>query len=161
MKLLIPFFFFVGSLCGQNHQTLTVETIAGEDISIAELTAQGPVLINFWALWCEPCKIEMKQLQSLFEKYRERRFSIVAVNQDNQKSVAKVSSYVSSQQFTFYVALDPDGEIAQQFNLQNIPLSILIDRNGKVAYKALGYKPGDEIKLEEAIRESLAVENAQ
>ncbi|MBI2427320.1 MAG: TlpA family protein disulfide reductase [Ignavibacteriales bacterium] len=161
MKLLLSLFFFVTLLSGQDYRTLAVETIGGEEISIEELTARGPVLINFWALWCEPCKIEMKQLQSLFEKYRERHFSIVAVNQDNQKSVAKVASYVSSQQFTFYVALDPGGEIAQQFNLQNIPLSILLDRNGKVAYKALGYKPGDEKKLEEAILETLTVENVQ
>ncbi|MEW5797852.1 MAG: TlpA disulfide reductase family protein [Bacteroidota bacterium] len=149
--LLLPTLF----LHSQELGNLTVETIDGEEISIAALSAQGPVLINFWALWCEPCKLEMKQLQSLSEKYKSRHFSIVAVNQDNQKSVSKVPSYVSSQQFTFYIALDPDGEIAQRFNVQNIPFSILFGKNGKIVYKTLGYKPGDEAILEQEIQKVL------
>ncbi len=155
MKLLRVLFLPILFLHSQELVNLTVETIDGEEVSIAALSARGPVLINFWALWCEPCKLEMKHLQSLSEKYRDRQFSIVAVNQDNQKSMSKVPSYVSSQQFTFYVALDPDGEIAQQFNVQNIPFSILIDKKGKIAYKTLGYKPGDEAILEQEIQKVL------
>lgn len=147
------------SLSGHDYRSLIVELITGEEISIAELTVRGPVLINFWALWCEPCKLEMKQLQSLYEKYNDRNFSIVAVNQDNQKSIAKVSSYLASQRFSFHVVTDPDGEIAQRFNVQNIPFSILIDTSGKVVYTSLGYKPGDEQKLEQAIVESIEGKN--
>lgn len=152
MKLLYVLLFPAIFLHSQELRNITVETIDGEEISIAALTAQGPVLINFWALWCEPCKLEMKQLQSLFERYENEHFSIVAINQDNQKSVSKVSSYVSAQQFSFHIVLDPEGEIAQHYNVQNIPFSLLFDRDGKIAYKALGYKPGDEARLEKEIQ---------
>ncbi|MDP1675556.1 MAG: TlpA disulfide reductase family protein [Bacteroidota bacterium] len=135
----------------QEHQNLVIQTLNGNEVSLKELTSKGPVLVNFWALWCEPCKLEMKQLQSIYNQYKDKGFSIVAINQDNQKSVSKVSSYISSQEYSFYISTDSDGEIAQQFNVQNIPFSLLFDTNGMIVYKALGYKPGDEKKIEEEL----------
>lgn len=143
----------------QDHQNLVVRTIDSDEVSLEELISKGPVLVNFWALWCEPCKIEMKQLQSIYDRYKEKGFSILAINQDNQKSVSKVSSFISSQGYSFFVATDEDGEVAQQFNVQSIPLSLLFDGNGKIVYKALGYKPGDEKKIEEALEKLFSVKN--
>lgn len=145
----------------QEHQNLVVQTIDGEELSLESLIQQGPVLVNFWALWCEPCKLEMKQLQSIVDRYKDRGFSLLAINQDNQKSIGKVSVFISSMGYSFQVATDPDGEIAQQFNVQSIPLSLLFDSNGNVVYKALGYKPGDEKKIEEALEKILSVRNDQ
>ena len=163
LPALYTLFFFL--LClpsiavSQDHQNLVVQTIDGDDLSLEELVSKGPVLVNFWALWCEPCKIEMKQLQSIYDRYNEKGFSILAINQDNQKSIGKVSSYISSQKYSFFVALDPDGEIAQQFNVQSIPLSLLFNSSGRIVYKALGYKPGDEKKIEEELQKLFLVKN--
>ncbi len=153
--------FIMSFTFSQDHQNLVVQTINGEDMSLEALTERGPVLLNFWALWCEPCKIEMKQLQSLYERYQSKGFSILAVNQDNQKSIAKVASYVSSQQYTFHISTDSDGDVAQRFNVQSIPLSLLFDTNGTIVYKALGYKPGDERKIEEALEKLFPAGNAE
>ncbi len=151
MKTLFLFISVLSNLYSQEHQNLVVQTIIGEEVSLQELTSKGPVLINFWALWCEPCKMEMKRLQSIYDRYKERGFSILAINQDNQKSLSKVPPFIASQEYSFYVATDPDGEIAQLFNVQSIPLSLLFNKNGSIVYKALGYKPGDEKKIEEAL----------
>lgn len=145
----------------QEHQNLVVQSINGDEVSLEELISKGPVLLNFWALWCEPCKIEMKQLQSIYDRYKDKGLSILAVNQDNQKSVSKVASYISSQEYSFYISTDADGEVAQQFNVQSIPLSLLFDKNGTVIYKALGYKPGDERKIEEALEKYFAEKNEE
>ena len=159
MKYFFILFSLVSSLYAQEHQNLTVQTLNGDDVAVESLIQQGPVLVNFWALWCEPCKLEMRTLQSLYEKYKDRNFSILAINQDNQKSVSKVSSFIASLEYSFYVSTDPNGEVAQQFNVQNIPFSLLFDKNGKVVYKAIGYKPGDEKKLEAALEKILSVKN--
>ncbi len=161
MKLFFIFLSVFSFLSSQEHQNLVVETIDGNEISLEELTFKGPVLVNFWALWCEPCKIEMKQLQSMYDRYKERGFSILAINQDNQKSVSKVPAFIASQEYSFYVSTDPDGEIAQQFNVQSIPMSLLFDKNGSIVYKALGYKPGDEKKIEEALEKIFSEGNEQ
>ncbi len=151
MKTIFLLLVFFSILSSQDHQNLVVQTIAGDEVSLQKLISRGPVLVSFWALWCEPCKIEMKQLQSIYDRFSDKGFSILAINQDNQKSISKVSSYISSQEYSFYVATDPDGEVAQQFNVQSVPLSVLFDKNGTVVYKALGYKPGDEKKIEEVL----------
>jgi len=161
MKTFFLLIVIFSNLSSQEHQNLIVQTIAGEEVSLQELISRGPVLVNFWALWCEPCKIEMKQLQSLYDRYSEKGFSILAINQDNHKSISKVSSYISSHEYSFYISTDPDGELAQQFNVQSIPLSILFDTNGIIVYKALGYKPGDEKKIEEALENIYKINDVQ
>lgn len=145
----------------QEHQNLVVQSVDGNEVAIETLLENGPVLINFWALWCEPCKVEMKQFQSMYERYKEKGFSILAINQDNQKSVAKVRSYISSNDFSFLVSTDPQGEVAQQFNVQSYPTSLLFDKNGTIVYKAIGYKPGDEKKIIDVLEKLFAVKNEQ
>jgi thiol-disulfide isomerase/thioredoxin len=151
----------IGLSFAQEHQNLVVQSIDGEEIAIEVLLEKGPVLVNFWALWCEPCKVEMKQFQFIYERYKEQGFSILAINQDNQKSVAKVRSYISSNDFSFLVSTDPQGEVAQQFNVQSYPTSLLFDKNGTVVYKAIGYKPGDEKKIIDALEKLFSVKNEE
>ena len=145
----------------QDHQDLVVQAINGDEISLKALTEKGPVLLNFWALWCEPCKAEMGQFQSLYDRYREKGFSILTVNEDNQKSVSKVPAYISAQEYTFFVSVDPDGDVAQMFNVQSYPTSLLFDRRGTIVYRELGYKPGDEEKLEEAMKKLFSKDDEQ
>jgi thiol-disulfide isomerase/thioredoxin len=161
MKTLFLLLSIVSFLFSQEHQNLAVQTINGDEVSLKELILQGPVLVNFWALWCEPCKLEMKQLQFIYERYKNKGFTILAINQDNQKSISKVAPFISSQEYSFYVSTDPDGEVAQQFNVQNIPSNLLFDMSGKVVYKALGYKPGDEKKIEDALDKLFSEKNDQ
>lgn len=102
---------FIGLLTApvlaQRAPNLVVETLAGKKLALEELRSNGPTLVTFWALWCSPCKLELKQLQSLYEKYGSRGFTVLAINQDSPKSFAKVRSYVAAQGFTFPVGLDP------------------------------------------------------
>lgn len=140
------------AMYGQDFQPLTLTAIDGKRVSLQEMVSNGPTLVTFWALWCEPCKLELRHLQSLYEKYKDEQFSILAVNQDNQKSIAKVSSFISSHEYTFTVVTDPNGEVAQTYNVRNIPFGILYDRNGIAVYTSIGYKPGDERELEAQVQ---------
>ena len=147
-------------LSAQNIQSVTVRSLSGDDVELSKMVSRGPTLVSFWALWCEPCKLELRQLQSMYEKYKDRNFSILAVNQDNQRSISKVSSYIAAHGYTYSIATDPDNEVAQMFNVQNIPFSILYDTNGNAVYKTIGYKPGDEHTLEEHLQKLLMKKDA-
>ncbi|MFA5834203.1 MAG: TlpA disulfide reductase family protein [Bacteroidota bacterium] len=153
--------FLLSFTLAQEHQNLVVQSIQGDEVSLELLIANGPVLVNFWALWCEPCKVEMKQFQTIYDRYKEKGFSILAINQDNQKSVAKVSTYISSNDYSFLVSTDPKGEISQQFNVQSYPTSLLFDKNGIIVYKSIGYKQGDEKKIVDALEKIFAVKNEE
>ena len=142
----------------QDKVSFSFSTIDNKNIQISELYKEGPVLINFWALWCEPCKVGMRALKLLYDKYKDKGFTILGINQDSPKSVSKVRSYISSQKIKFPVAIDPNGQLLQKFNGQSIPYSLLINEEGKIVYKNVGYLPGDEIKLEKEIQKLLTGE---
>ena len=144
------------SLYSQDKVNFSVSTIDNREIELSELYNKGPLLVNFWALWCEPCKVEMRVLKKLYEKYKDKGFMIVGINQDSPKSVSKVRSYISSQKINFPVALDPNNQYLQKLNGQSIPYSLLFNGEGEIVYKSVGYLPGDEIKLEKEIQKLLA-----
>lgn len=159
-SLIILLFLTIISITvsAQDQINLSVSTIGNKNIEISELYKKGPLLINFWALWCEPCKVEMRVLKNLYKKYKDKGFTILGINQDSPKSVSKVRSYISSQKINFPVVIDPNSQLLQKFNGQSIPYSLLINEEGEIVYKNVGYLPGDEAKLEKEIQKLLTEE---
>jgi thiol-disulfide isomerase/thioredoxin len=109
------------------------------------------VYVTFWALWCVPCLQELRALNGVADRNAKEAFTILAVNQDTPKSLAKVKAYVSSQGYVFPVILDPNAQLLQIFNGQALPFSVLLGKNGKVINTRTGYLPGDEKQIEEDI----------
>lgn len=151
--------FFSTSVLSQDYIDFSSETLNNEEIQLSEVYANGPTLVNFWALWCKPCRAEMKHLEVIYNKYKDKGFTIIGINQDTPRSVAKVKSFVSSHNLSFPIVTDPSQEIFQQFNGQSIPLSVLFGKDGKVVYSHVGYLPGDEIKLEGEVKKILGIKN--
>lgn len=149
------FLMFSFSLVAQGKIDFSVTTVDNEQIELSTLYNKGPLLVSFWALWCEPCKVEMKVLKDIYKKYEDKNFTILGINQDSPKSVSKVRAYISSQRISFPVALDPNGQLLQKLNGQSIPYSLLFNKEGEIMYKSVGYLPGDEIKLEKEIQKLL------
>jgi len=152
--LIITLFLFV-NIPAQTKINFSITTLNNKKIELPNLYSKGPVLINFWALWCEPCKEEMRQLNQIYKKYKDSGFTILGINQDSPKSVSKVRAYVASHKIDFLIALDPDFQYLQKMNGQSIPYSLLFDTDGNIVYKNVGYLPGDETKLENEIRKLL------
>ena len=141
----------------QDKLDFTLDLVDGESKAFSEIYPDGPLLVNFWALWCKPCRTEMKALVNLYAKYSADGFQILGINQDTPRSLAKVRSFVESHQIDYLIALDPNKEIFEMYNGQVIPLSILYDKEGNILYQSTGYLPGDEFKLEEEIVKALEV----
>ena len=148
------------SLKAQSYTDFTLTDINGDEVTLSKLLEKGPVLISFWATWCEPCKEEMRMINSIYEKYKDRGFTLLAVNEDNQKSIAKVKSFIESKDYKFPVLLDPDKKVYEAYwgnsDLQ-LPFSVLINRNKEIAAKHSGFLPGDELKVEEEIKTALEI----
>ena len=130
---------------------LVLEELDGSTSTLSDYLRTGPVYISFWALWCEPCKQELHALKAFAKEHADDPFTILAVNQDSPKSLAKVKAYVKSQSYPFQVILDPNTQVFQAFNGQTYPFSVLIDRSGKVVSTRTGYLPGDEKDIEKDI----------
>lgn len=158
-KVIIALIFLVtGIHSAQTFPEFTGKSLNGEEIRFSETYKKGLTLLNFWALWCEPCRVEIKVLNKLYQKYRPKGLNVISINQDTPRSVSKVRAYSVSHNLEFPVIPDLNKEIFQQFNGQLIPLTFLIDKNGEVLYKHVGYLPGDEIELEAEIAKYLGEE---
>jgi len=134
----------------------TLEDINGDLFELKEFVSSGPVLLDFWATWCKPCKDAMPHLQKLHEDYGEQGLTIAAISIDSPRSQSKIKPFIKSRRYTFKVLLDPSSEVLQLFQGSNIPFQVLIDRDGKVINTHTGYSPGDEKILEVEIRKLLS-----
>jgi len=159
MKKLALFIFLVFILNSSFAQTydFDLNDLDGNSVKLSELMQKGPVFVQFWALWCAPCKEEMKVLNDLYGKYKDSGFVYVALNQDSPKSSAKVKSYIESKGYKFPCLLDADLKVFEQFGGQNLPFSVFVGKNGDILKTYTGYILGDEIKLEQDIKSSLSV----
>lgn len=140
----------------QSNIDFSAETLKGKEIEFNEVYKNGPTIVSFWALWCKPCRAEMKHLEKMYNKYSDMGFTIIGINQDSPRSVAKVKSYISSHHITFPIITDPNQEIFQMFNGQSIPLTVLFNKKGEIVYRHTGYLPGDEKKIETELKKLLS-----
>jgi thiol-disulfide isomerase/thioredoxin len=131
--------------------SIRLDELDGSVTTMGEYLHSGPVYATFWALWCGPCKEELRALQAIVKKHPDKSFTILAVNQDTPKSVHEVKAYCRSRGYTFPTILDPNKQVFQAFNGQNLPFAVLIDTTGKVVKTRIGYLPGDEKEIEAEI----------
>jgi peroxiredoxin len=116
-------------------------TLAGTTVRLSELRGQV-VFLNFWATWCVPCRAEMPAMERVHQASRVQPFRMLAVNL--QEDPATIRKFVDELQLTFDIVLDPSGEITRNYNVNNIPLTYLIDRRGMIVARALGERTWDE-----------------
>lgn len=88
------------------------------------------VLLNFWATWCKPCTTEMPAMQATYDKLREKGFVVLAVNELEDET--KVRAHIKEYGHTFPVLLDRDNQVANQFGVFGLPVSVFIDEQGVV-----------------------------
>jgi len=127
----------------------------GNNVKLSTLLQKGPVLISFWALWCVPCKEEMRVMSGIYNKYKDSGFVYIAMNQDDPKSSSKVRSYIESKNYKFTVLMDADKHIFDNFGGQELPFGVLLNKKGEIVKSYLGYIEGDESKLESDIESVL------
>ena len=131
---------------------LSVKLLNGKQVRLSGLLEEGPLLVDFWATWCAPCKKEMIFLEEFHKKYYEKGFRVLAISTDSPKSMSKVKSYIRAKKHTFMVGLDPNQEIAKKMNALLMPTVIILNKDRKVSWYHQGFIPGDEKEIETQIR---------
>jgi peroxiredoxin len=130
----------------------SLTNLAGEQQSIQSWPGK-PLLINFWATWCGPCRQEMPHLNKLYEKYKSSGFVLLGVNVDDD--TAQAAGVASKLGVKFPVLPDSDKRVSRQYDLSAMPSTVLIDRDGRVRYLHRGYQNGYENTYDKQIRELL------
>jgi peroxiredoxin len=114
---------------GQPAPPFTLRSPDGEVIRLKDFVGQ-PLLINFWATWCPPCRFEMPLLQDTYEKYRDQGLVVLGV--DVQEGPELVKPFLEQYGLTFPVALDRSGAVSSAYRVMGLPTTVFVDRDGVV-----------------------------
>jgi cytochrome c biogenesis protein CcmG, thiol:disulfide interchange protein DsbE len=105
------------------------------------------VLLNFWATWCGPCRVEMPYFQKLADTYKDQGFVVLAIN--NQESAEVMQPFIEEYKLTFPIGLDKDARINALYMARQYPTTYVIGRDGNIIARQFG--PFPEGAVEAAI----------
>jgi thiol-disulfide isomerase/thioredoxin len=112
------------------------------------------VYLDFWASWCGPCRQSFPWMETMKNAYEGQGLEIVAVNLDRDR--ADADKFLKQFHPTFAVRFDPQGRLAEFYQVQGMPSSMLIDRHGVTRFTHVGFRPVDGAIYEAQLRELLA-----
>jgi peroxiredoxin len=130
----------------------TLRRMDGPNLRLQEQRGQV-VMVNFWATWCAPCRQEMPHLNRLYDKYRSSGFVLLGVNVDDD--ARKAADLAAKLGLRFPVLFDTDKKVIGAYDMNSMPATLLLDRDGRVRYIHRGYRDGFETTYDQQIRELL------
>jgi thiol-disulfide isomerase/thioredoxin len=147
----------VGALVGvrardEGAPTFAVRTLNDETLTSESLRGQV-VLVNVWATWCVPCRVEMPLLEATWQRHRARGLVVLGASVDRGDPAA-VRTFVTSRGITYPIAIVDDEVVRALGGVQAYPTSLLLGRDGRVLHRVVG--PIGPLSLEPAIRRALA-----
>ena len=107
------------------------------------------IYVDFWASWCIPCKRSFPWMESMHEKYHDKGLQIIAVNLD--ENPADADRFLQKFPVSFTIIRDPEGKLAQRFDIQGMPTALLFDASGKLVDRHIGFRGNEKANYEAAI----------
>lgn len=128
---------------GKPAPDFDLKTLDGKDLKLSDLKGKG-VLVNFWATYCSPCKVEMPWLADFQKQYQDKGFTIVGVTMDDAKP-AEIAKFTQDMGVTYPIVLGTDA-VGDSYGAQFLPTSVYIDRTGNIIQRVYGLVNRSEIE---------------
>lgn len=126
----------------------SLKDMNGRSVSLASLKGR-PVILNFWATWCPPCKAEMPSLNKLYLDLKKRGLEVIAISTDTSPS--HVSEFLSKTRLDFTIALDDSRSVSKLYKVFSMPTTFLINRDGTITEKLYGEYDWTEPEIRQKI----------
>jgi peroxiredoxin len=144
-------------LLGNPAPDFSVAAVSNGKGKVALSDLRGKVvLVDFWATFCEPCKRSFPKLQDLYARYASRGLSIVGISEDEAEDKEKIPSFGDTYGAKFTLAWDRTKSAARKYKPETMPSSFVIDKEGVIRHAHVGYHDGEEVQLEQEIKDLLA-----
>jgi peroxiredoxin len=139
-------------LAGSPAPDFALKSSTGENMRLSEYRGDV-VMINFWATWCGPCRQEMPLLDELYSRYQRVGFNLLGVNIDDDSR--RAMDMINELGVSFPVLFDSSKEVSRLYEVDAMPVTVIVDREGNVRHVHQGYKPGYEQKYLDEVRSLL------
>ncbi len=116
---------------------LNLATLDGRAVRLSDLRGQ-PVIINFWASWCPPCRAEMPALQRVQDDYAAQGLIILLVNATAQDNLRDAQTFLAERNLTLLTLLDPKGNAMQAYQVRSLPTTFFVARDGIIREVVIG-----------------------
>ena len=140
----------LGMLWADPMPDFKLTDINNKDIALADILSKGPVIVDFWASWCNPCKTAMPYLNDLAVKYDS--LTVVLVSVDAPKDIVKAKNFLKGKDFKFIPLFDSEKILAKKLNVSNVPHTFILDKTGEIVLQHIGFEPGAEVQYEEHVK---------
>ena len=137
---------------GHTAPDFALKSSTGDNLRLSEYRGDV-VMINFWATWCGPCRQEMPLLDELYTRYKRVGFNLLGVNIDDDSG--RAMDMIEELGVNFPVLFDARKEVSKLYEVEAMPVTVIVDREGTVRYVHHGYKPGYEQMYLDQIRSLL------
>ena len=121
---------------GEPAPNFQLRDMNGQIVSLSDLRGKV-VLLNFWATWCGPCRVEMPAMERLYRTYERKDFEILAVSTDAQ-GVAVTRPFQEENKLTFPILHDSDFRVGLSYGARTLPMTFMVDRQGVVRQHIFG-----------------------
>ena len=136
---------------GQKIPDLKIKLMDGTITSFHKLVEDGPLIIDFWATWCEPCKSIMEFHNQYHQEYFKEGFKVLMINMERKGNLEQVEKFIEENDFQFYIATDQNNVLFNRFTQKEMPTAIFVAKGGEVRWIRNGYMPGNEIEMKNQI----------
>ncbi len=142
---------------GDEVPEYSAPALDGAEIALDDLRG-NVVLINVWATWCGPCRVEMPPIQKSYARFKDRGFTVIAVSIDAGPGYReKVSAFADEFGLEFPILLDPEGRISRVMQTIGVPETFVVDREGKIVKRLIGAADWDSPANQALIEELLGM----
>lgn len=143
-KLFILLLFVMACVslsCAEISYDFTLQDLEGKPISLSDYKGKV-VFIDFWATWCPPCRLSIPYVEKLYEQYKDNEdFVVLGINLEESKE--DITKFMKKQKMNYPILLS-DKKVISNYKITSIPRFFLIDRNGEIYNKYVGFAPGVE-----------------